>query len=225
MPGLAVIVDNRADEAMRFVIQQTHQCLPDSWSILWIHGSHTPISHVLDQLTPAAQQRIQCQRMEQRIFTVQDYNRLCLNMDFWRQMTEEWILIFQRDGCPLHMSPHSIEDFQRLNYDYIGAPWVWGRAPEDPFYNQVGNGGFSLRKRSAMLYALEQRPVHADSTPEDTYFGVHCKDLLDVAPMEWARAFSVEDENGYLVPFGFHKYRAPQVSRGSPEATYLFHTY
>ncbi len=222
--GTAVIVDNRADEAIRFVIEQTHICLPNNWRLIWFHGSRTITEQVVSRLSAAAQARLRLIRLPHVKFTIADYNRLCLSVAFWESIPTENILVFQRDGCPLHLSPHKITDF--LEYDYVGAPWCH-RNEQDPLAYRVGNGGFSFRKRSAMIKALNSPDHPHEDRPEDLYFSYICRDLLHIAPFEVGCAFSVEEDHGYVIPFGFHKYRhvVTEVTRGTPEIWYLQQTF
>lgn len=63
---------------------------------------------------------------------------------FYSNFKSEFVLIFQVDTLIRHAIPPHL-----FRYDYIGAPWTHTPAPEAEF--QVGNGGFSLRRVSALM--------------------------------------------------------------------------
>jgi hypothetical protein len=66
---------------------------------------------------------------------------------FWESLPGDTHLVFQTD-CFLRNN--TMERW--LKYDYVGAPWGLPKIkPEHPLYGKVGNGGFSLRKKEAML--------------------------------------------------------------------------
>ena len=72
------------------------------------------------------------------------YTRLLLSAGFWERFPQDRLLVMQEDSCLFHgrLGPF-------LKYDYVGAPWAHRENRHD-----VGNGGFSLRSRQAMLRVL-----------------------------------------------------------------------
>ena len=76
---------------------------------------------------------------------VRHYNRLLLTPAFWELFPEDRLLVMQEDSC---LFDGDLAPF--LKYDYVGAPWV--HTEENA--HGVGNGGFSLRSRHAMLRVL-----------------------------------------------------------------------
>ena len=76
---------------------------------------------------------------------VRHYNRLLLTPAFWELFPEDRLLVMQEDSC---LFDGDLAPF--LKYDYVGAPWVH----KDENAHAVGNGGFSLRSRHAMLRVL-----------------------------------------------------------------------
>jgi hypothetical protein len=127
-------------------------------------------------------------------FSKKKYNKLMTSTGFWLEIHAEHILIFQVD-CLLRR--RGINEF--LKYDYVGAPWRSIRAP-----SYGGNGGLSLRKKSAMLEVLKENRVNGIMEQEDIFF---CKALrsggYNLAPPEVAIQFSVE-EIYYPDPVGTH---------------------
>jgi hypothetical protein len=115
---------------------------------------------------------------------IQGYNRLMLSEQFYEAFTDvEYILIHQLDAF---VFADELDNWCRLKYDYIGAPWLrdrdftgWfdrfsfgvrqriatlmnlkkedGVTPREIIsLNKVGNGGLSLRRVPAMLRYLRQ---------------------------------------------------------------------
>lgn len=114
-------------------------------------------------------------------------------------------LIIQHDGYVLD---GSVWDNDFLNYDYIGAPWLY---PDD---RNVGNGGFSLRSLTLQT-AMWQDDFIEIVEPEDEIIGRLYRRYLEqkwdirFAPEEVAHRFSYELHEPYSKTFGFHGYFHP----------------
>jgi hypothetical protein len=79
-----------------------------------------------------------------------EYSKLLVSEEFWQSTVAEHILIFQSDARMLRPIPR-----QLLRYSFLGAPWPAGdllSKGNAPFGG--GNGGLSLRHRSAMLKGI-----------------------------------------------------------------------
>ena len=142
------------------------------------------------------------------------------------------------------------------NYDYVGAPWIRSseRMPlpkriwdnlvcyglrvvnyhgnrrtqknKTLLYNEVGNGGFSLRKRERMIAVLEQLPLQVqaylnpkNNNPffaEDVFFSVEPqRNGLKLSKPNYKEAcrFAIENKpelalslNGGELPMGCHRW-------------------
>lgn len=109
-------------------------------------------------------------------------------------------LVIQHDGYVLDGSVWKPEF---LNYDYIGAPWLY---PDD---RNVGNGGFSLRSL-VLQTALGQDDDIEVIEPEDEIIGRLYRRYLEqkwdikFAPEEIAHQFAYELHEPYGRTFGFH---------------------
>lgn len=111
--------------------------------------------------------------------SIDRYNRLLTNIDFWEQIKEENILVIQHDSALLRTG---IEEF--YEWDYVGAPWK--------FQQHGGNGGLSFRKKSAMIECLEKVQYNGGDN-EDVYFSNALKLLnKNLAPREVCEKFSCE---------------------------------
>jgi hypothetical protein len=139
-------------------------------------------------------------------FMLQELPKLAEHLQYqYRHITH--VLITQCDGYVLNADKW---DDEFLNYDYIGAPFIYDE-------NTVGNGGFSLRSirllKELQRGVDEGRRFYTMYAPED---GVICnvyRDALEArgikfAPLSVARRFSTETGNYLSNPlkdtFGFH---------------------
>jgi len=187
------------------------------------------------------------------------YNQLMLNLDFYRSFNEKYILIYQTD-C--FVFEDHLMDWCRKNFDYIGAPWIrsfedipflkrlWdkglyklkslvnyngnGKWQKDKtlLYNEVGNGGLSLRKREKFIEILKQldevvkvylKPENrGEFYAEDVFFSIEPKrNNIEFYKPDYKEAckFAVEnkpekalDYNHGQLPFGCHRWN--KESRG-----------
>lgn len=79
--------------------------------------------------------------------TREQYARLLVSAGFWEQHVRgDRVLVFQADSVPCSGAAHNLTEF--YGYDYIGAAWP------DAAYG--GNGGLSLRNRTALIQLLQQ---------------------------------------------------------------------
>lgn len=177
---VAVIVETRNHPALQFVINQALQVLPKEWVVQIFHG---PNVHVEDS------DRVVLTPMPETNLTVGQYSQKLMSREFWQQVQGEHILVFQCDTVLLTNSANKIADF--LQYNYVGAPWRWKNG-------KVGNGGLSLRRKSAVLDVLDRVDR---SRPEDVAFS---NVIGNVAPLHIARMFSVESMF-HPSPVGVHK--------------------
>jgi hypothetical protein len=84
-----------------------------------------------------------------------------------------------------------------MKYDYVGAPWAGGI---------VGNGGFSLRRKSKMLEVLEKCKEFIPKNNEDGFFSAGCAAVTVKKPTgKEAEKFAVETVYHGEKPFGVHK--------------------
>jgi hypothetical protein len=84
-----------------------------------------------------------------------------------------------------------------IKYDYAGAPWAAQKS--------VGNGGFSLRRKTAMMNVLGKCKNGA-MDHEDGFFSGGCEGARPSKPsLEEAETFSVETIFNGKQPFGVHK--------------------
>src|ERR1043165_1214123 len=115
------------------------------------------------------------------LFDMQEYNRLLTSTWFWNEISYDKVLIFHHDSRLLR---HGIKEF--LSWDYVGAPWI--------FQEHGGNGGLSIRSKSAMLRVFGQSPYIPQYGNEDVYFcnAMHVNPDYNLAPRTVCEKFACE---------------------------------
>jgi hypothetical protein len=151
-------------------------------------------------------------------FAITDYNLLLTSLLFWKKFQTEFVLITHTDSMILR----PIDDWM-YSYDLIGAPWV-DKNTENKTRPQVGNGGYTLRKVSAMIQ-LTQNVVYTKKNPKGLlYEDVWFADNLDNVPSEdIALFFGCEVYCSNTIPTGVHKlYHHPRTFEISGDILRLF---
>jgi hypothetical protein len=186
MLGVCAIVEPRKHKALRFVVANVRDVIPD-WPIYVFHGTENE-DWAKSELAGIA--NISFFRLNVDNLSIAQYNQVLCSSVFYSFLESEYVLIFQTDCMLMHN--HKIDDF--LGYDYIGAVWDWKAT------HRIGNGGLSLRRVSAMKRVCEGFDFD-QHTNEDVYFS---QQDLNFPPEELAQAFSVES-SFHRAPFGIHK--------------------
>jgi hypothetical protein len=109
----------------------------------------------------------------------------------------EIFMVFQTDSmiCPEYKDLLS----QFLQYDYVGAPWK-----DNCFKGGVGNGGFSLRRKSKMIQIIKNCEYNGEA--EDIFFSKSCYQVSINKP-DAAKASEFSNEMTYnKKSFGIHKF-------------------
>lgn len=199
-PGTVVIVEPRKHKALRFVLKNLLDNLGPNWSILLRHGPRNKewVEALIQKEFPSSKGRITLSNIGKDNLTQIDYSLYMKTKEFWQDIPTDLILIAQTDSmiCP----PHRGLLNRFTGYDYVGAPWI---------SNEIGNGGFSIRRKKMMLKILDtcpDEPVH-----EDVFFAKGCPAARPFLPsLQEALAFSVE---GVYHPksFGIHKPWANEI--------------
>lgn len=180
---------------------------------------------------------------------IQGYNSLMMSKRFYRRFLDyEYMLIHQSDA---YLFKPELEYWCKKGYDYIGAPWyrpyitreekakklkaqlfsIFYSEEKNDFkkihllYNNVGNGGLSLRRISTFLKVLEKASFrilekyiqrHGSEFNEDVFWSLeaskiyskfrkpNCKTALhfsfELYPVE---SFA---QNRKILPFGCHAF-------------------
>ena len=158
--------------------------------------------------------------------SVETYNCLMLTKEFYERFSiYKYILIYQLDAF---VFSDQLEYFCNMDYDYIGAPWLYGMfrfvdCEHNVWY--VGNGGFSLRKTESFIKILDERShlVSCNKEAEDVFFASMSDSNFKVAPLEVAMQFSIEtdvrkcyEKNNEHLPFGCHAWERYDIDFWKP---------
>ena len=163
--------------------------------------------------------------------SIQSYNKLMLSISFYKMFEEyEFMLIYQLDAW---IFKDEIQYWCNQNYDYIGAPWIdlyWSKFYSKSMtftrrlvsrigysnFNLVGNGGFSLRKISSLIFNLKlfNKQANRFNKNEDFFFAFYINSynpFFKVGPFHKALKFAFEENpdkalllNNYNMPMGCH---------------------
>lgn len=196
----AVIVEPREHKALPIVVQNALDSLSDEWEILVMHGNRNE-DFVKKELKQKDKRRIRLHNLNVDNLTIPEYNRLLVSAEFYSPIHTEIFLIFQTDSG--FCGPADFSAF--MQYDYVGAPWLYDiiHNPYYPKEHWVGNGGFSLRRKSKMMEIIEKCPYNNQS--EDVYFAVPCSKVsINKPTIEPAKEFAVETMYSDK-SIGFHK--------------------
>lgn len=207
---VAVIVEPRDHIVLQdLLIWMVHLLAPYGWHFIVYHGNKN--KHIVP-----LQDVIELRNLGKDNLTIDEYNAMCKSIPFWQSIPYENILIFQTDSVILDAN---LDRF--LPYDYVGAPWRDGIVQAYGLTSCVGNGGLSLRRRSAMINciaATQRRMVTLRKSHyyEDMYFSNNPQYKMNIPSKEISGQFSVETiyyENpiGYHKPWHYHPDKMPSI--------------
>uniref|UniRef100_A0A6C0JK99 DUF5672 domain-containing protein n=1 Tax=viral metagenome TaxID=1070528 RepID=A0A6C0JK99_9ZZZZ len=187
----AIIVEPREHKALSFVLKNALTNLPNNWNIVIMYGNKNKdfVMKIIDTDLSDYRERITTKNLNVDNLTISEYNDLLTSKEFYDNVPTEIFLIFQTDSVICNENKDLLDDF--MKYDYVGAPWK----------DAVGNGGFSLRRKSKVLEIISK--CKRGKGNEDVYFANPC--ISNFKPsIEKAKTFSVE---GYYSDksFGVHK--------------------
>lgn len=134
---------------------------------------------------------------------IDEYSKLLTSVKFYNNVKGENMLIFQTDSCINANNKDGYVPY--LGYDYVGAPFShndWIHVKNNP--GNVGNGGFSLRRKSSCIKAIQtmnhlKHVGNGKGFNEDTFF-------INVPFFNYpknAKSFSVE-HCFHANPYGLH---------------------
>jgi hypothetical protein len=192
-------VDPRYDASMEATIRQHMFFLnPCGWNLMVVsHNFHK------DQIRADFPNCIFAEIDEALVYykngkpniTIDGYNCIFLSPHFWLALPAENIFVFQTD-CFMY----KMFDEKFLEYDFVGALSVLFVAENNNQY-VISNGGFSLRKKTAMLESLKRfsftqlykelykaistqkmniiNPHNLGKKNEDVFFSLACKNTIE----------------------------------------------
>jgi hypothetical protein len=178
MKYTAVIVEPRNHKALHFVVNNILENLSEEWNVIIFHGitNETFCNNIVEAL--GNNKRLSLINLGIDNLTSSQYSRLLTTESFYESIPTDMILVFQTDSMIFSKNKDIINDL--LKYDYVGSPWVMN--------NQVGNGGFSLRRKAKMIEIIKTKRYWTNEN-EDVYFSRH---TTNKPTFEEAKRFSIE---------------------------------
>jgi hypothetical protein len=203
----AIIIETRQHPALKFVLNNIIENLSNDWSIIIFHGTNN-IDYVQSIVSELDQFRIKkIINLGVSTLTAKTYSDIFKNINFYSNIPTDIFLVFQTDSMILSENKQIINEF--LGYDYVGSPWHPFASKyhmNDENCKSVGNGGFSLRRKSKMVEIIKKKGYMGNNN-EDIYF---CFDIPDSVKynrpsFEKAKQFSIETIF-YESPFSIHNF-------------------
>ena len=150
---MAIIIDPRYDDLMESVIQNFMYFMnPLGWNLLIVSwkGHRDKIMAKFPNCFFSAinDDQIYMNASGEPNITIESYNQILMDVNFWKNLPADYICIFQKDCVMFKMFPEYFTE-----YDFCGANWY---TKDISLFNEGINGGFSLRKRAAMIECLEK---------------------------------------------------------------------
>lgn len=195
--GTAIIIEPRASmvAALEFVVKNVLENLGPEWKLILFPGSENKnkVKEMVQELPAQQKSRASICDIGLTTMTEASYNKLMMSKKILDKIPTEMFLVIQTDSLICRQGKDLLEKF--MKYDYVGAPWK-GR-------DAVGNGGFSLRRKSMMLKILAK--CDTGNHNEDGFFSGGCDGARPKKPTpEEAKEFSIETMNSSK-SFGIHK--------------------
>ena len=211
----AIIIEPRKHKALAFVLKNVLENLDNEWQIILYHGrqNETYVKRIIESTLLEHSSRITLIKLDVDNLDGPEYNALMMNYNFIASIPTETFLVFQTDSM---INPRYKDLlYTYLKYDYVGAPWIHGG---------VGNGGFSLRKRSKMLKCISIPVVHRY---EDAWYSNDIHKLYK-PPHELAALFSIETVYtkvffGVHSAWKYHESKLEEMCANCPGLSELIH--
>jgi hypothetical protein len=222
--NVAVIVEPRMHNFLMPVIKNVMFNLGATWN-LHIFGSSLNEQYVKSNLPG----NYTFTNLDTLSLDSSSYSMLLTSLHFWNCIKEENVLIFQTDSCILNNKYVIPGDFSFIgpSYHYVGEFITQSNERRKyplnlPIYNFNINGGFSFRKRSAMIACIQNVSiqqivdfrtshgllshmfVNKSIIPEDMYF-THALIILgyDLPSKEVCDSFAMQQHKN-IAAFGVH---------------------
>ena len=230
----SVLIEFRIFPHLEFLIRNTIIKLGKQWNHTVVCGetNFNFIQNICHKICKNVTSKIKIVKLNYRNINRDEYCSILRTVDFWNNFNGEYILLYQEDSFLFH---GNIQPF--LKYDYIGAPWF---KKQDDNSNHVGNGGFSLRRKTAMIRVIKEnksitignytrkymKTTKLNCVPEDVYFS---KCLIDynlglVADYDTALKFSQETIKGNN-PLGGHSFWLAEPNKKIYNSYELYDSY
>jgi len=173
----AIIIEPRRHKALHLVLQNALECLSNEWRVVVFHGKNNReyVNHIMELLSEGEERkRVSLVQLPVHNLNQKTYSALLTNPNagIYEHIHTEYFLIFQTDTIMFKEHIHLMDYYIAQGVDYIGAPWLRCNYPPTRERDFIGNGGFSLRKKSTMLRIMQTQiwNEHEDGWQEDLYF-------------------------------------------------------
>jgi hypothetical protein len=198
----AIIIEPRKHMALEFVLNNMLDCLSCEWKVILFHGINNEeySKEIFGRLNEIYPNRLQLVKLDIVNLNTKTYSELlATKYDVYNYIHTEYFLIFQTDSMMFKENAHFMEEFLNHDYDYVGAPWLICNYPPTRERGFIGNGGFSLRKKSTMMKILERREWDENGLwEEDLYFTRNYEGIeLKKPDYEKAKKFCVDEVYEY----------------------------
>ena len=206
-----VIVEPRKHENLRYVCENFDKNMSKIWDLYVFHGKSAG-QHAKEATMEIRGRRVYLIPLETDNLNADGYNALFKSLDFWNQVNDENILVFQTDAVICPASEFKIHDF--MKYDYIGCGSyagaigknkdIWGKeySKGNSFY---GVGGLSFRKNSFQKQCIKKYPNIAPDYPEDVFFSNCVEDSVNKPESAEVLANFCTQDSFSKRSFGAHK--------------------
>jgi len=194
----AIIIEPRKHKAIEFVLDNILDCLSDEWKVVFFHGTNNIeySKNITDKLNVKYNNRIELIMLDVINLDQKSYSKLLATKTvIYDYIQTDYFLIFQTDSMMFKRNSHLIYKFIENDYDYVGAPWlICGYYPTKK-RNFIGNGGFSLRKKSKVLEIIDKHKWNEnDLWHEDLFFTDNYDDvIISKPPYDMAKIFCVDE--------------------------------
>lgn len=199
----AIIIEPRGSmvPALSFVIKNVLENLGSQWKLIVFPGEENKgdVAKILTELPEEQKSRASLCDLGLTTLTESSYNELMMSNRILDKIPTDMFLVIQTDSLICRQGKDLINQF--MKYDYVGAPWK-GR-------DAIGNGGFSLRRKSMMQKILKTcSKLTKDGKPhnEDGFYSGGCKGAMPKKPSpKEAEKFAIETVDNGETAFGIHK--------------------
>ena len=188
-----IIIEPRILENLLVVINNIFEKIPNT-KITIFHGNKNK-QFIINNFNSKINKILFLENLQVDNLSVREYNNYLTSIGFWNKIEGENILIFQVDSFVCNYNESFINNCNY--YGFVGAPVKMWDIPWQ-------NGGLSLRKKTLMIKAIEDKKENESFWPEDRYFTIIKKEIVNPAPFFIANKFSVE-KFYFNKPFGIHK--------------------
>jgi hypothetical protein len=194
----AIIIEPRKYKALSFVIDNMLDCLSNDWKIILFCGINNEdySNQIVQNLNSIYGNRIILVKLDIINLDQHSYSELLANrMDIYNYIDTEYFLIFQTDSMMFKRNSSAMDNFLSNNYDYVGAPWLKTDYSPTKERDYIGNGGFSLRKKSKMVEIIQNNTWDPNNEwQEDLFFTKKYHGIITKKPQyEFAQLFCVDE--------------------------------